>query len=215
MIAMNKPPHRFFERFLDVDLNKLYEYLELKQDEMLDGKLFSIDQERLSQFNKKNGITTQLGKEYNIFKFDNPAIWSLQEALRDATIEACKYYGIPFEGSEYMIHGWYNYDPKREGQSSSVNPLKNEVFMHDHMNGEGAPVFHGYYCVNAEPSITYYKIYGKDLFENHNKNNRAIISETGHPHGRDDWFEEKPRITIAYDIAPRSSNVNENMWITL
>jgi hypothetical protein len=38
-------------------------------------------------------------------------------------------------------------------------------------------------------------------FENINKNNRLVVSETGHPHGRDDWYEERPRITIAYDIA--------------
>jgi hypothetical protein len=79
----------------------------------------------------------------------------------------------------------------------------------------GAPIFHGYYCVNAEPSITYYKINGNDLFENHNKNNRAIVSETGHPHGRDDWYEDKPRITIAYDIAPKNSHVVTDLWISL
>ena len=68
----------------------------------------------------------------------------------------------------------------------------------------GAPWFHGYYCVNAEPSSTFYQINGDEsnVFENINKNNRAILSETGHPHGRDDWFQEKPRITIAYDISP-------------
>ena len=33
----------------------------------------------------------------------------------------------------------------------------------------GAPHFHGYYCVNAEPSITYYNI-NDNIVENHNKN---------------------------------------------
>lgn len=214
MIAMSKKPHKFFDRVLDNDLNSLYDYLENKIDEILSGKLFDIDQERLSKFNKYNGPSTQLGMEYNIFNFDHEGVRSLQNALRDAIKEACEYYGLDFEGSDYMIHGWYNYDPKTEG-GSGVNPVKNEVFMHDHMGGEGAPVFHGYYCVNAEPSITYYKINGIDLFENHNKNNRAIVSETGHPHGRDDWFEDKPRITIAYDIAPKSAGVDSSKWIAL
>jgi hypothetical protein len=214
MIAINKPPHKFFEKYLDNDLNSLYTYLEYQQDLMVEGKLFNIDPKRLSPFNKLNGISTQLGMEYNVFNFDHNGIKNLQNALREMTKEACEYYNLNFDDKEYMIHGWYNYDPKTDG-GSGVNPIKNNVFMHDHMGGEGAPVFHGYYCVNAEPSITYYKINGIDLFENHNKNNRAILSETGHPHGRDDWFEEKPRITIAYDICPRNMNIPTDLWIKL
>lgn len=214
MIAINKPPHKFFEKYLDNDLNSLYTYLEYQQDLMVEGKLFNIDPKRLSPFNKLNGISTQLGMEYNVFNFDHNGIKNLQNVLREMTKEACEYYNLNFDDKEYMIHGWYNYDPKTDG-GSGVNPIKNNVFMHDHMGGEGAPVFHGYYCVNAEPSITYYKINGIDLFENHNKNNRAILSETGHPHGRDDWFEEKPRITIAYDICPRNMNIPTDLWIKL
>ena len=81
------------------------------------------------------------------------------------------------------------------------------------MGGEGSPVFHGYYCINAEPSKTFYNINRSgQIFENINKNNRAILSETGHPHGRDDWFEEKPRVTIAYDVTP---NFFGGTWIAL
>ena len=63
---------------------------------------------------------------------------------------------------------------------------------------------HGYYCVNAEPSVTYYNIDKKDvIFENVNINNRAILSETSHPHMKGKWSEDKPRITIAYDIVTK------------
>jgi hypothetical protein len=214
MTGTTQKPHKFFERFLDNDLDNLYGYLENKIDEILAGTLFNIDSERLSKFNKNNGPATQLGSEYNVFNFEHEGLDALQNALRDAIQEACKYYGVDFEASDYRIHGWYNYDQKTEG-GSGVNPVKNEMFMHDHMGGEGAPYFHGYYCVNAEPSITYYKINGIDLFENHNKNNRAIISETGHPHGRDDWYEDKPRITIAYDISPFNLEEQTDKWIKL
>jgi hypothetical protein len=207
-------PHKFFERFLDNNLVSLYSYLENKTDEIVNGTLFHIDKERLSKFSKYNGPSTQLGAEYNVFNFDHQAIKALHNSLRDAIQEACEYYSVDFEKSDYRIHGWYNYDPKTEG-GSGVNPIKNEMFMHDHMGGEGAPYFHGYYCVNAEPSITYYKINNKELFENHNKNNRAIISETGHPHGRDDWHEDKPRITIAYDISPFNLEEQTDKWIKL
>lgn len=213
MIAM-RPPHKFFERFLDNDLDDLYNYLENKQQEMLENNIFNIPESELSKYNKYNGPTTQLGMYYNIFDFDHDGIKKLKEALAEATKEASEYYGIAYEEQKYKIHGWYNLDPKTEG-GGGVSPLKNDIFYHDHMGGEGAPIFHGYYCVNAEPSITYYLINGETQFENINKNNRAIVSETGHPHGRDDWYQDKPRITIAYDIAPSISDAPSDIWCYL
>lgn len=213
MIAMGKPPHKFFERYLDNNLEEMYEYLEMKQDELIAGTLTEIPLEELSKYNKDNGAATQLGKYYNVFTFQHPSVQTLKAALRDIMIEASEYYGINFTESKFAIKGWFNYDPKTSG-TSGVNPLKNERFFHDHMGGEGAPVFHGYYCVNAEPSSTFYKINGDVPFENVNKNNRAIVSETGHPHGRDDWYQDKPRITIAYDIAPANGEL-DNGWIEL
>lgn len=208
-----KKPHKFFERFLDNDVEELYEYLADKQQDLLEGKVGQIPLEELAKYDEHNGATTQLGMHYNVFDFDHIGIRNLKAALADAVKEANEYYGENFEENDYMIHGWYNMDPKTQGKKG-VNPLQNDVFFHDHMGGEGSPVFHGYYCVNAEPSITYYKIDGVTLFENHNKNNRAIVSETGHPHGRDDWFENKPRITIAYDIIPSRmlGNVEGQNW---
>lgn len=207
-------PHKFFEVHLDNDIDSLYAYLENKMEELLSGNLVSIPQEKLSQYNKDNGAPTQLGNYYNIFQFDNNEIKALHNALRDLVKDASEYYGHDFNEKQYKINGWFNYDPKTQG-GSGVNPLKNDIFFHDHAEGLGAPIFHGYYCVNAEPSITYYKIDGETLFENYNKNNRVIVSETGHPHGRDDWYEDKPRITIAYDIAPKNSHVVTNMWVEL
>lgn len=213
MIAM-KPPHKFFESFIDNDLDSLFNYLLLKQEDILSGSVGNIPEDVLSKYDKSNGPTTQLGGFYNIFNFDNENINNLKNHLRNITKDACTYYGISFDESDFMIHGWYNLDYKTQG-TSGVSPLKNDIFFHDHAEGLGAPIFHGYYCVNAEPSITYYKINGNNLFENHNKNNRAIVSETGHPHGRDDWYEDRPRITIAYDIAPKNSHVVTDLWISL
>lgn len=199
-----KPPQRFFERFLDNDLDELFAYLQSKQSDILEGNVPGIPAEKLSEFNIYNGPSTQLCNYYNIFDFDNAGIAKLKDALRSATQEACEYYGIDFDSQDFHIHGWFNLDYQSpENREDGVSPLKHSEHYHDHMGGEGAPVFHGYYCVNAEPSITYYKIDRLVDFENINKNNRAVLSETGHPHGRDDWYFEKPRITIAYDIAPK------------
>lgn len=212
---MTKPKHKFFERFLDNDLNNFYDYLVKQQNELLVGNIGEIPANILDKHSKVSAPTTKLGNFYNIFKFDNQNILSLLNALRSATIEASEYYGFNYDEQHYMINGWYNVDYRVE-IAGVVSPIKKPSHFHDHMNGTGAPVFHGYYCVNAEPSTTYYKIGGIDgeLFENINKNNRAIVSETGHPHGRDDWHNDKPRITIAYDICPLSNGVGEH-WIKL
>lgn len=210
---MIKKEHRFFERFLNNDLESLYIYLSDRNKDLVAGKIGNISEKVLSQFNEYNGAPTQLGKHYNIFSFDNKSIKTLQLALKDAIKEACEYYEIDFKAQEYKINGWFNFDIKTEG--STVTPLDHPEHFHDHMNGEGAPVFHGYYCVNAEPSSTFYKINGETLFENINLNNRAIVSETGHPHGRDDWYQNRPRVTIAYDIAPGNGEFAGSKWIDL
>ena len=88
---------------------------------------------------------------------------------------------------------------------------------HDH-GGPYAPYFHGFYCVKAEPSITYYRVFEKET-ENHNIDNRMIVSEMGHPHAMGNWDWEGPRITIAYDIMPLNSIIeakaNPQHWIPL
>ena len=168
------------------------------------------------------GTLTQLGIDrYNIFSFANKEIYNLHQALRNLTIEACEYYEINFEEQKYLIHGWFNSDGATpdNGKYGGVNPVKYPHHFHDHSDGLGVPYFHGYYCVNAEPSSTFYQINrdANNVFENINKNNRAIISETGHPHGRDDWFSEEYRITIAYDITPMANlnGVKPNLWMPL
>lgn len=200
-----KPEHKFFDRFLDNDLDALYDYLYSKAEDLISGKIGDIPEHVLSKFSMENGPATQLGDYYNIFTWENDEIKNLQLSLRDIIIEASEYYGVDFEKEDYYINGWFNLDfASPEDRDYGVSPLKHPEHYHDHAGGTGAPVFHGYYCVNAEPSSTFYKIDRLVDFENVNKNNRAVISETGHPHGRDDWYQEKPRITIAYDIAKQS-----------
>jgi hypothetical protein len=216
---MIKKDHKFFEVIMENSLLELNNFLVQKQYDMIAGFIPGIPSEEISKYDKLTGVTTQLGNYYNIFdkeNFGHDALRDLHRELRAVMKQAAEYYEIDYDAENYMIHGWYNLD-YTSGPEGGVSPLKNMSHFHDHMGGEGAPFFHGYYCVNAEPSSTYYKIGGNDgtPFENVNKNNRAIVSETGHPHGRDDWFEDEPRIKIAYDIAPEGHNTNDKTWIKL
>lgn len=217
-----KKPQKFFDVYVNNDLQDLKTYLTTMESEILDNNILNIPEEEISKYKKGMGALTQLGiNYYNIFTFTNPGIYELYKSLAKLMHEVCEYYEIDINKEKYLIHGWFNLDnpTPNEGKNGGVNPLKHPEHFHDHMNGIGAPAFHGYYCVDAEPSSTFYRIDRDEnkVFENINKNNRAIISETGHPHGRDDWFQKDPRITIAYDIVPSSMmiGVKPGKWIPL
>lgn len=211
-----KNNHKFFEAYLDNDLELIKQYLDKKLDDMLDGKVFDID---LSvppsgnpgwegigdkSWNRYNGVPTQFLSKYNLLKDDFEPFKKLHDALRELTKNACSYYDIDFDKQNYYVMAWFNYDYGYHKYS-----VKN---LHDHNNGLGIPDFHGYYCIDAEPSVTHYQIYKdpENMFENVNKNNRVIVSETGHPHSRGDWDFERPRVTIAYDILPFDPNRGDN-----
>ena len=90
-MSLQKKPHRFFERFINNDLEELQLYLADKQKEILAGKISSITQDKLANFSDQNGPATQLGSYYNIFDFDHRAIKALKNALKDCMInDICK-----------------------------------------------------------------------------------------------------------------------------
>ena len=82
--------------------------------------------------------------------------------------------------------------------------------MHDHPS-----LFHGYYCINAEPSKTHYEVDKNTIYDIININNNIILSKTGIPHSKGDWQEEEKRITIAYDIIG-TNDIDENEhWLRM
>ena len=197
-------PHKFFEKFLDNDLEDLSSFLLTQYERIERGEILRKENE-ISQFDTSGSKSTSNWNNYNAFQFYHPAIHKLFSAVKSMTIEACEYYKIDFEKEQYMIQGWFNVN----------NIKKGKLNWHDH-GGDGAPHFHGYYCVKAEPSNTFYKVFEEDV-TNINKNNRAILSETGHPHAMGDWSWEGPRITLAYDVSPLSE-INkdwEQHWVPI
>ncbi len=208
-VSKSLQPHKFFERSLSNDLQSLsqeliWRYGQIERAE-LDG-VTPVDGTELWQ--SSNSVSTIKWTQYNVFQFHIDGVHSLYKAVREMTLEACEYYGLDFEKEKFMVQGWFN-----------INYAKNGLLdWHDH-GPAGAPFFHGYYCVNAEPSNTHYIVFDKEV-ENINKNNRAILSEMGHPHAMADWDWDGPRITIAYDVLPlRELQYNamhqEQHWIPL
>jgi hypothetical protein len=201
----SKQPHKFFDRQLNNNLPDLASFLQIQYDRIQRGEVLKNDTNEKSLWDSSGSITTAKWNKYNVFQFYHPAIYDLFKAVRSMTLEACEHYNVDFDKEQFWVQGWFNINYNHIGK----------LDWHEH-GGQGAPWFHGYYSVKAEPSITHYKIFDKEI-ENHNKNNRAILSETGHPHAMADWDWEGPRITIAYDVIPFRGVMHnwEQHWVPL
>lgn len=185
--------HKFFEKYLDNDLEKLSKFLLKSYNDIENQSLRGITKvdEKKDYWTKSQSTSTIKWREYNVFQFYNNEIYKLYNAVRETVKEACEYYEIDYDAQQFMIQGWFNVNYNKKGK----------LDWHDH-GPHGAPNFHGYYCVKAEPSTTYYKIDNMREVDNINKDNRLVVSEMGHPHAMADWDWDGPRITIAYDIIP-------------
>jgi hypothetical protein len=184
-------PHKFFDRYLDNDLEDLSSFLQKQYDSIEKLELSGITEVTpRDSWLQSQSVSTMKWREYNVFQFYHPGIHNLYKNIVDMVKEACNYYEINFDDQQYMIQGWFNINYNNKGK----------LDWHDH-GGPYAPYFHGYYSVKAEPSKTHYRVFNQEV-ENNNKDNRAILSEMGHPHAMAGWDWEGPRITIAYDVVP-------------
>jgi len=208
-VSQSTKPHKFFETYLNNNLDVLASALEDRYEKIKKVEVLGVTPLADNELWKtSNSVSTMKWREYNVFQFHIPELHNLFNAVRKMVVEACDYYEIDFEQQQYMVQGWFNINHAKKGK----------LDWHDH-GPMGAPNFHGYYCVNAEPSVTHYRVFGKDV-ENHNKNNRAILSEMGHPHAMADWDWNGSRITVAYDVIPLRDLMvfgvgQEQHWIPL
>lgn len=192
---MSNKPHKFFEKYLDNDLEKMSSYLLDVYNKIENVELRGITEvdNKKDHWVKSQSTSTIKWREYNVFQFYNNEIHNLYSGVRDLIKEACDYYEINYDKQKYLIQGWFNINYNKKGK----------LDWHDHgpvYGINGAMNFHGYYCVKAEPSTTYYRINNEKEFENINKDNRLIVSQMGHPHAMSDWDWDGPRITVAYDV---------------
>jgi hypothetical protein len=200
---MKNKEYKFFEKILDNDLESLNDYINL-QYEILKENNWGSTVSKIHPYDP--GFHW---KTWNVFDFKDSQIKNIFNGIKELMIDACNYYEIDFNKQEYHVHGWFNYWSGK----NEINVDPKELNYHDH--GDFPTAFHGFYCLNAEPSITYYKISNK-IFENYNKNNRMIIGKNGAPHAVGSWPYDTPRITIAYNVVPkRHLHPDIDKWIPL
>jgi hypothetical protein len=188
-------PQKFFERFLDNDLEYMTKQLKHEYERIANLEMYGIQphDDGKDIFTYSKSLSTHKSREYNAFQMYYPFMHDLFSAVVDMTREACEYYEIDYNSEQWMAQAWFNINSNEKG---------GKLEWHDHLDPEmKVPAFHGYYSVNAEPSSTHYMI-DNQVKINENKNNRAILSMVGYQHAQAPWEWPGERITIAYDVIP-------------
>ena len=121
-MQVNRPTgkdHKFFERYLDNDLDQLSEFLQNQYADMENLKMAGITKVTgQDQWLSSASVSTIKWREYNVFQFYHPAIHKLYKNVVETVKEACQYYEIDFDKQQYMIQGWFNINYNNKGKLS-------------------------------------------------------------------------------------------------
>ncbi len=205
-------PFKHFTRDLDLNTQFLsdfllakYRLLEAQDSEVALGRPTPGAESGKRLWEDSGSLSTVAWRDYNVFQFHESNVYDLLLAIGEMTREACDYYELNFRSQRFMVQGWFNVNYAHSG--------KLDWHIHSPL---GAPQFHGYYAVTAEPSQTHYNIDG-DIVVVENRNNRAILGESKWPHAMGDWSWGGPRITVAYDVSPLRAldKQNEQHYVPL
>lgn len=195
MRELTGKPHKFFSRHAYRNDPELRRFLDDKWVE-LKASTDQITGESM-EYREDNGQKMQEFQwSYNMFTFYNEKLHNVLGLIRDMVIEACDYYNIDYKAEKYYITSWMNYT------KGPKVVYEDQLKFDDH--GSHPKEFHGYYAIDAEPGVTYYKLDDDVLFPHENENGKILLSLNGYHHGVGTWTPEKNRVTIAYNIMPLS-----------
>ena len=149
----------------------------------------------------KDLVTTSLYTSYNILLYPLTGFWELYHEIKTMFNEAVN----PLE--PHFIQCWLNVYNKGD-----------YIDWHDHYTPE-YNAYHGFFCVDTEPSKTTYRIPGIDTdIDVISEDNLLVMSKSDNDlHRTWPWDQDRQRITIAFDIVPlRTMNTNLlNHWIPI
>ena len=158
---------------------------------------FSSDK---SDYSGQSTLTTKLFSKYNFLMYPLPGIhelyWTIHQVFHSCLTDAD---GIVNE--RYFMQCWLNYYQKGE-----------YIDWHSHTPTDVGG-WHGFYCLDVEPgSYTSYK-WPKNrkrkglVLDVKSENNLIVMGKSNDDqHRSSEWdFEDRPRITIAFDILPWES----------
>jgi hypothetical protein len=132
---------------------------------------------------------------YNFLCFPNKQLHKLYFHLHETFNKIKKYNDL------YYITMWFN-----------MHKVGEYIDWHSH-NPPEDNAYHGYFSVNAEPSVTSFKMPDGLIDDVINKNNQLVIVESNdNMHSVSPWNGEGDRITIAFDIIPSKLAFGNTMF---
>jgi hypothetical protein len=171
------------------------------------GIMYDYIKEKFSEnkkdYNGQSTMTTQLFSSYNLLMYPLPGFHELFFGIRDTFLK-----NYPECNDHYYLQSWVNFYQKGDF-----------IDWHWHWPDD-ANAYHGFYCVDTEPSHTSYVHEDHDIqFDIPSKDDQVVMSKSYRERHRTwPWTEDRPRITIAFDIVPRSAIKPlewANHWIPL
>jgi hypothetical protein len=183
------------------------EKLNLNLDKMQSScsEMYNLVKEKFANGEDFNPVLTshkQLYKKYNLFMYPFDEFYELRKEL------ARVFYTHSKTTEPHYVQCWLN-----------VYQRGDYIPYHGHWDAH-ENTWHGFYCVDCEPSRTTYKLPGIETpIDIPSKNNLLVMGKSqGDQHRTWPWTEkDRPRITIAFDILPRSHTDKYwlNHWVPL
>lgn len=151
-------------------------------------------------FNKKIAATGKVFEQYNFLMYPLPGVHSLYHEIKKFFYECQTLEFGSAVKKQFFVQCWLN-----------VYNQGDYIDWHEHaveraLEGwHGHRPWHGFFCVNAEPSVTSYVFkHTPGQVDVESKNNLLVLGKTGDDmHRTWPWHDPaNPRITIAFDIVP-------------
>ena len=153
------------------DLNLDINVMKDSSMKMYDFVVNYFDEDPSTDYSAKSTPSTKLFKNYNLLLYPFPGFhdlyWNIHQAFHTSITDL-----IGVTDRQYYITSW-------------INVYKEGDYIDWHGHGPPAEVFpkelnrlvwHGFYCVDVEPSSTFYKSQnGEEQIEIKSKNNRLVL----------------------------------------
>jgi hypothetical protein len=144
--------------------------------------------------------STTYFNNYNALTYCKPSYHQLYSTIQQI------FHKVKDKNIDYYIQCWIN-----------VFSKNNKLSRHGHWAFDDC--WHGYFCVEVEPSSTTYSFSDQSSsIKVINKNNTLIIGKSHlDKHETSNWEEDHNRITIAFDIVPynRISGLQLNHFLPI
>lgn len=186
---------------IDLNLNQLKYSCYLMHDFVK--KHFDKEMPAYDDVSGKTSLTTNLYNTYNLFMYPYDEFYNLYQEIKTLFHDCC------IDEDQYYIQCWVNFYKKGDF-----------IDWHNHWAPEHR-TWHGFFCVDCEPSKTTYNVPGyNEPLDIVSENNLLVMSRSnGDTHRTWPWEDEtKDRITIAFDIVPRQfidPGVFLNHWVPI